>query len=50
VDRVIWDTPEKKMQAVHELKRWGYQPQPLRRVYILKSDALYVVENAFWRR
>ena len=38
VDRVIWDTPEKKMQAVHELKRWGYQPQPLRRVYILKSD------------
>ena len=38
VDREIWDTPEKKMQAVHELKRWGYQPQPLRRVYILKSD------------
>jgi RNA-directed DNA polymerase len=38
VDREIWDTPEKKAQAVHELKRRGYQPQPLRRIYIPKSD------------
>src|SRR6516162_3615707 len=38
VDREIWDTPEKKTQAVYELKRSGYQPQPLRRVYIPTSD------------
>jgi RNA-directed DNA polymerase len=38
VDQEIWDTPEKKIQAVHELKRRGYQPRPLRRVYIPKSD------------
>ena len=38
VDQEIWDTPEKKTQAVHAFQRRGYQPQPLRRVYILKSD------------
>ena len=27
VDQEIWDTPEKKTQAVHELKHRGYQPQ-----------------------
>src|SRR5258708_13126464 len=34
VDREIWDTPEKKTQAVHELKPRDYQPQPLHRLYI----------------
>ena len=29
VDGEIWDTPEKKAQAVHALKRNGYRAQPL---------------------
>ncbi len=38
VDRIIWDTPEEKTKAVHDLKRRGYQPLPLRRVYIPKKS------------
>jgi RNA-directed DNA polymerase len=38
VDRIIWDTPEDKIKAVHDLKRRGYQPLPLRRVYIPKKS------------
>src|SRR5205807_8702397 len=38
VDKVIWDTPEKKAQAIHDLKPRGYHPQPLRRGYIPKSN------------
>src|SRR5258707_10637931 len=38
VDKDMWDTPEKKAQAIHTLKQRGYHPQPLRRLHISKSN------------
>jgi len=38
VDRVLWSTPGTKSQAVLSLRRRGYKPLPLKRVYIPKQN------------
>lgn len=38
VDGEIWDTPQKKLEAVHQLQQHGYRPQPLKRTHIPKSS------------
>src|SRR4051812_38265701 len=38
VDGILWNTPGAKSAAFDTLRRHGYQPQPLRRVYIPKSN------------
>jgi RNA-directed DNA polymerase len=38
VDGEIWNTPAKKATAIYSLKQHGYQPLPLRRIYIPKSN------------
>jgi RNA-directed DNA polymerase len=39
VDGDLWDTPEKKAQAVERIERWQrYRPMPLKRIYIPKKN------------
>jgi RNA-directed DNA polymerase len=38
VDGELWETPDQKMAGVAKIKQRHYKVQPLKRVYILKSD------------
>ena len=38
VDRELWLTSDSKHKAIGKLQRRGYQPQPLRRIHIPKSN------------
>ena len=38
VDKIKWTTPTVKFKAILSLKRRGYKPKPLKRVYIEKSN------------
>jgi RNA-directed DNA polymerase len=38
VDRELWESPEARWEAIGRLKRHGYRPLPLRRVFIDKSN------------
>src|SRR5471030_876261 len=38
VDRELWDSPERRWNAIDELKRRGYKSLPLRRVFIPKAN------------
>ena len=38
VDRIIWETPQQKVNAVKAMRQRGYRPLPLRRIYIPKAN------------
>jgi RNA-directed DNA polymerase len=38
IDNVSWSTDRQKLQAADKLKRHGYKPKPLRRIYIPKKN------------
>ena len=37
VDKVLWRTSQQRIKGVMALKRRGYKPQPLKRIYIPKK-------------
>ena len=38
IDGIVWKTSKQKIEAVKSLKRRGYKPQALRRIYIPKKQ------------
>ncbi len=38
VDKELWSTPKAKYEAISRLKRAGYRPKPLKRIYIPKRN------------
>jgi RNA-directed DNA polymerase len=38
IDKMVWRTDQQKLAAISLLKRRGYKPQPLRRIYIKKKN------------